>query len=155
MVKNKNISGLLPKFKKDLLFIAHLTELDYIKKENNVIHIGANVTLERILDSLHTHSLFFNQKHLSKQLHFLFYYKIISLRVRFCQCIGSNMGVSMLYHRDVKALGYEDPNCILFIQFESSRAREIISLKLDLKVVIFIVLDVPCRCTPTRECFDG
>lgn len=57
MVKNKNISGLLPKFEKDLLFIAHLTELDYIKKEKNIIHIGANVTLERILDSLHTHSL--------------------------------------------------------------------------------------------------
>ncbi len=57
MVKNKNISGLLPKFKKDLLFIAHLTELDYIKKEKDTIHIGANVTLEKILDSFHTHSL--------------------------------------------------------------------------------------------------
>ncbi len=57
MVKFKSISGLLPKFKKDMLFISHLAELDFIKKEKNSIHIGANVTLEKVLNSKHTHYL--------------------------------------------------------------------------------------------------
>jgi len=49
MLQKKNTAGLLPKFDKDVLFIANLDELHYIKKEKDGIHIGATITLEEIL----------------------------------------------------------------------------------------------------------
>lgn len=51
MLQKKNTAGLLPKFDKDVLFIANLDELHYIKKEKDGIHIGATITLEEILKS--------------------------------------------------------------------------------------------------------
>lgn len=51
MLQKKNTAGLLPKFDKDVLFIANLGELHYIKKEKDGIHIGATITLEEILKS--------------------------------------------------------------------------------------------------------
>jgi len=49
MVKNRKWSGLAPGFKGDVLFISQLAELNFIRKENGRIYIGAAVTLERLL----------------------------------------------------------------------------------------------------------
>lgn len=48
MVQRKVESGLLPDFREDVLFIGGLKELNYIKKEDGVIRIGANMTLENL-----------------------------------------------------------------------------------------------------------
>lgn len=49
MVKNRKWSGLAPGFKGGVLFVSQLAELDFIRRENERIHIGAAVTLERLL----------------------------------------------------------------------------------------------------------
>lgn len=51
MVQNHRSSGLLPTFKKDVMFLSQLTELDYIKVEDNVIHIGAFTKYIEMLES--------------------------------------------------------------------------------------------------------
>lgn len=49
MVRNKNITSLLPKFNKDLLYIGNLNELKEIKEYDNNIEIGAACTLSALL----------------------------------------------------------------------------------------------------------
>lgn len=49
MVKRKNWSNLPAKFDKDVMFLAGLKELNYIKKEGNRITIGATTTLQEVL----------------------------------------------------------------------------------------------------------
>ncbi len=49
MVKKRRWSGLSPGFSEDMIFISQLRELDYIRRENGKIYIGANVTLEKLL----------------------------------------------------------------------------------------------------------
>ena len=49
MVKNRKWSGLAPGFKGDVLFVSQLAELDFIRRENEKIYIGAAVTLEKLL----------------------------------------------------------------------------------------------------------
>jgi len=49
MVKNKNITSLLPKFTKDLLYVGDLNELKEIKEDDNKIKIGAACTLSSLL----------------------------------------------------------------------------------------------------------
>ncbi len=51
MVRNRNWSGLSPKLNKDILSIASLKELSYIKEDDRGLHIGANTSLETILKS--------------------------------------------------------------------------------------------------------
>lgn len=50
MVKNKNATGLLPKFNKDLLYVGDLNELKGIREYANKIKIGAACTLASILE---------------------------------------------------------------------------------------------------------
>lgn len=49
MVKTRKWSGLAPGFKGDVLFVAQLKELDFIRREDGKIHIGATTTLEKLL----------------------------------------------------------------------------------------------------------
>lgn len=49
MVKNRKWSGLAPDFKDGILFVSQLGELNFMHKDENGIHIGATVTLEKIL----------------------------------------------------------------------------------------------------------
>lgn len=49
MVKNKNVTFLLPKFTKDLLYVGNLNELKEIKEYDNKIKIGAACTLSSLL----------------------------------------------------------------------------------------------------------
>lgn len=49
MVKNRKWSGLAPDFKEGLVFVSQLGELNFIRKEEYNIHIGATVTLEKLL----------------------------------------------------------------------------------------------------------
>ena len=51
MVKKRNWSGLAPKFDAGVLFVSQLDSLNYIRCENDKIHIGAAVTLEKLLDN--------------------------------------------------------------------------------------------------------
>lgn len=51
MLQKRNTAGELPRFDKDVLFIANLKELHYIKDEKDGIHIGGTTTLEEILHS--------------------------------------------------------------------------------------------------------
>ncbi len=51
MVRNRNWSGLSPKLDGDVLSIASLDELSYIKEDERGLHIGANTSLETILKS--------------------------------------------------------------------------------------------------------
>ena len=57
MVRYRNWSQLPPDFKKPVLFIGNLEELDYIDRQGSNVHIGAGVTLEEILDHFHTPEL--------------------------------------------------------------------------------------------------
>ena len=41
MVQKHKSSGLLPTFDKDILYVANLKELDYIKEDKEKIYIGA------------------------------------------------------------------------------------------------------------------
>lgn len=41
MVQKHSSSGLLPNFDRDVIFVSNLKELDFIKEENNEIHVGA------------------------------------------------------------------------------------------------------------------
>lgn len=50
MVKNRSWSGLAPKLDKDVLFVSQLDSLNYVRRENEKIHIGATITLEKILN---------------------------------------------------------------------------------------------------------
>jgi len=50
MVKNKNATGLLPKFNKNLLYVGDLNELKEIKEHDNEIKIGAACTLASLLE---------------------------------------------------------------------------------------------------------
>jgi CO/xanthine dehydrogenase FAD-binding subunit len=49
MVQNRTWSGLPRPFKNPLLFVFNLRELQYIKKANNTVHIGASTDLETIM----------------------------------------------------------------------------------------------------------
>lgn len=49
MVKKRKWSGLAPEFKDGVLFVSQLDELNFIRKDDGVIHIGATVTLEKLL----------------------------------------------------------------------------------------------------------
>ena len=49
MVKTRKWSGLAPGFKGDVLFVSQLKELDYIRREEGKIRIGATTTLEKLL----------------------------------------------------------------------------------------------------------
>lgn len=49
MVQNRSWSELPAKFKRDLLFVFHIEELKYVKKENNRLLIGATTSFEEIL----------------------------------------------------------------------------------------------------------
>ena len=57
MVKTRKWSGLAPEFKGDVLFISQLKELDFIRKEDSKIHIGATTTLEKLLHDIDTPEL--------------------------------------------------------------------------------------------------
>lgn len=54
MVKKRRWSGLPPGFSDDMIFISQLKELDFIRRENGKISIGANVTLEKLLHDIDT-----------------------------------------------------------------------------------------------------
>ena len=49
MVKKRNWSGLAPHFEKSVMFVSQLKELDYIRRINGELCIGATATLETIL----------------------------------------------------------------------------------------------------------
>jgi CO/xanthine dehydrogenase FAD-binding subunit len=49
MVKNRNWSGLAPKFDKSVMFVSQLSEIDFIQRVNGEIRIGATATLENLL----------------------------------------------------------------------------------------------------------
>ncbi|MCQ2802551.1 MAG: FAD binding domain-containing protein [Bacilli bacterium] len=51
MVQNHRSSGLLPTFKKDVLFTSQIEGLDYIKVINNELHIGANTKYISMIES--------------------------------------------------------------------------------------------------------
>ena len=48
MVLKRNSAGLLPRFDKDVLYVANLKELQRIYRDGNEIHIGAGATLDEI-----------------------------------------------------------------------------------------------------------
>ena len=50
MLQKRNTAGELPKFDKDVLFIANLEELHKEYEDNEGLHIGATITLEEILN---------------------------------------------------------------------------------------------------------
>lgn len=50
MVRNRNWSNMLPKFSKDAIYTRNLEELNYIRYENDELRIGANASLENILN---------------------------------------------------------------------------------------------------------
>ena len=51
MVQKHRSSGLLPTFDKDILYVANLKELDYIKEDKNNIYIGAETRYIEMLES--------------------------------------------------------------------------------------------------------
>ena len=51
MVQKHRSSGLLPTFDKDILYVANLSELDYIKEDKNNIYIGAETRYIEMLES--------------------------------------------------------------------------------------------------------
>lgn len=51
MVLKRNAAGMLPKFDKDVLFIANLKELNKIYRDNEGTHIGAAVTLDEVANN--------------------------------------------------------------------------------------------------------
>lgn len=51
MVQKHRSSGLLPTFDKDILYVANLKELDYIKEDKNNIYIGAETRYSEMLES--------------------------------------------------------------------------------------------------------
>ncbi len=51
MVQKHRSSGLLPTFDKDILYVANLKELDYIKEDKSNIYIGAETRYSRMLES--------------------------------------------------------------------------------------------------------
>ena len=51
MVQKHKSSGLLPTFDKDILYVANLKELDYIKEDKEKIYIGAETIYSEMLDS--------------------------------------------------------------------------------------------------------
>lgn len=57
MVKTRKWSGLAPGFKGDVLFVSQLKELDFIRREEGKIHIGATTTLEKLLHDENTPEL--------------------------------------------------------------------------------------------------
>lgn len=57
MVKRRSWSDTPPKFDNDVMFVSGLEELNYIDRHQSEVHIGANVTLEDILDHFHTPEL--------------------------------------------------------------------------------------------------
>ncbi|MCX5775299.1 MAG: FAD binding domain-containing protein [Firmicutes bacterium] len=50
MIQKRSTAGTLPHFERDVLYLANLEELRYIRRENGQIHIGAMTTLEEIID---------------------------------------------------------------------------------------------------------
>lgn len=81
MVKKRNWAGLLPEFKKDMVFISDLKELKYIEKRGGFIHIGSMTTLEFILNNKNTPVL------LKKAVHLM-----ASPGIRHIATIGGNIG---------------------------------------------------------------
>ena len=57
MVKTRKWSGLAPGFKGDMLFVSQLKELDFIRREDGKIYIGATTTLEKLLHDKNTPEL--------------------------------------------------------------------------------------------------
>ncbi len=57
MVKTRKWSGLAPGFKGDVLFVSQLKELDFIRREDGKIYIGATTTLEKLLHDKNTPEL--------------------------------------------------------------------------------------------------
>ncbi len=51
MVQKHKSSGLLPTFDKDILYVANLKELDYIKEDKSKIYIGAETRYSEMLES--------------------------------------------------------------------------------------------------------
>lgn len=51
MVQKHKSSGLLPVFDKDILYVANLKELDYIKEDKNNIYVGAETRYIEMLES--------------------------------------------------------------------------------------------------------
>jgi xanthine dehydrogenase FAD-binding subunit len=51
MIQKRNTAGTLPRFEKDMLYLANLTELQYVRKIQSSIHIGATTTLEDIMEN--------------------------------------------------------------------------------------------------------
>ncbi|MFH5881814.1 FAD binding domain-containing protein [Liberiplasma polymorphum] len=51
MIQYRSTSNTLPKFKKNMLYAFNLEELKYIKKNGNIIHIGAMTPLEELLEN--------------------------------------------------------------------------------------------------------
>lgn len=51
MVQKHRSSGLLPTFDKDILYVANLKELDYIKEDKNSIYVGAETRYIEMLES--------------------------------------------------------------------------------------------------------
>ena len=51
MVLKRNAAGMLPKFDKDVLFIANLKQLKKIYQDNEGTHIGAAVTLDEVANN--------------------------------------------------------------------------------------------------------
>jgi len=81
MVKNKSTSGLLPKFKNNLLFISQLKKLNYIKQRDKYIHIGSTTSLENIMKSNIVHELLIDAIS-----------KMASLAIRNTGTLGGNIG---------------------------------------------------------------
>lgn len=57
MVKHRSWSDLPPDFNQSILFISQLKALNYIRKEGAYLHIGATVTLQRLLEDKSTPKL--------------------------------------------------------------------------------------------------
>lgn len=57
MVQHRSSAQTLPRFKKNVCYINHLKELDYIVADDGSLHIGALTTLETILHSEHVPKL--------------------------------------------------------------------------------------------------
>lgn len=57
MVLKRNAAGLLPRFDKDVLYIANLKELSRIYRDEEGIHIGATATLDEVYNNEHTPKL--------------------------------------------------------------------------------------------------
>lgn len=51
MVQNHRSSGILPTFRKDVLFVSQIKELNYIRLINNELHIGANTKYIDLIES--------------------------------------------------------------------------------------------------------